>query len=65
MSQAVYGVDSTGRSVMLQAAKATNYSVANPHTLAAVRSLLLTLSSGSKLIALTSTDVRDALRSAS
>ncbi|ORY82932.1 L-lysine 6-monooxygenase [Leucosporidium creatinivorum] len=36
MSQAVYGVDSTGRSVMLQAAKATNYSVANPHTLAAM-----------------------------
>jgi L-ornithine N5-oxygenase len=37
MSQAVYGIDEEGRAVMLESAKATNYSVANPNTLASVR----------------------------
>lgn len=37
MSQAVYGIDEEGRAIMLESAKATNYSVANPNTLASVR----------------------------
>ncbi|KAK4046793.1 hypothetical protein OIO90_006435, partial [Microbotryomycetes sp. JL221] len=36
MSQAVYGLTPEGRAKMLQAAKATNYSVANPNTLASM-----------------------------
>ena len=36
MSQAVYDLTPAGRAKMLEAAKATNYSVANPNTLASV-----------------------------
>jgi L-ornithine N5-oxygenase len=36
MSQAVYGLDPRGRAIVLKDAKATNYSVVNPKTLASV-----------------------------